>query len=215
LIIIVFLSEKLPCENVRNILGKFPKIIFIRGSPFKEKDLFRAKIRTASKAVIFGTSQSRKSRNAAEDTESLFIYKAIKKCHPGLQIIIEMMNPKNIQFLQTDSENQDPSQCLSDDDFRYELTSLYAAGEMYHSGIVDTLTCQAFYNPHLLTILQQILVGMKQRDYVEMALYDELGITQSNLILKAIPPDYIGVTFEKLFQHFAIEKNLICLGIYR
>ncbi|MEL6802214.1 MAG: hypothetical protein AAFO91_00335 [Bacteroidota bacterium] len=86
---------------------------------------------------------------------------------------------------------------------------------MYHSGIVDILTCQAYYNQHLLTILEQILVGMKQKDYVEMALANELGITQSNLILKRIPPDYVGLTFEKLFQHFAIEKNLICLGLYR
>jgi hypothetical protein len=56
---------------------------------------------------------------------------------------------------------------------------------------------------------------MKQKDYVEMALANELGISQSNLILKKIPPEYVGLTFEKLFRHFATEKQLICLGIYR
>lgn len=115
----VFLSENQPSEKVKTILGKFPKIIFIQGSPFKDKALFRAKIQVASKAVIFGTSQSPgKSRNTDEDTESLFIYKAIKKCNPQLQIIIEMMNPKNLQFLQTEKENMDKTHSPGNDNFR-------------------------------------------------------------------------------------------------
>lgn len=200
---------------MQEIFGKFPKIFYIQGSPFKEKDLDRASIKNASKAVIFGATQSNKSQNVTEDTENLFIYKAIKKCNPKLQIIIEIMNPKNLQFLQIESENGAPGQCLSNDDFRYELTSLYAAGEMYHSGIVDTLTCQAFYNPHLLTILDQILVGMKQHGDREKTPFDDIDIARSNLILKEVPGDFVGQTFGGLFQHYAKEEQLICLGIYR
>jgi len=36
---------------------------------------------------------------------------------------------------------------------------LYSAGEVYIRSIVDTLTAQAFYNPHIVTILSLILVG--------------------------------------------------------
>lgn len=36
---------------------------------------------------------------------------------------------------------------------------MYTAGEVYISSIIDTLTAQACYNPHIVTILQQILVG--------------------------------------------------------
>jgi len=36
---------------------------------------------------------------------------------------------------------------------------MYTAGEVYISSIIDTLTAQACYNPSIITILQQILVG--------------------------------------------------------
>ena len=36
---------------------------------------------------------------------------------------------------------------------------MYTAGEVYISSIIDTLTAQACYNPNIVTILQQILVG--------------------------------------------------------
>ena len=177
--------------------------------------MIRAGIKLSQKAVIFGNPEFKKVQDMSTDSESLFIYKAIKKCAPNVQIIIEMMNPRNLQFLQTPEEVQDPNYNPNEDSFQYELTALYAAGEMYHSGIVDTLACQAFYNPYLLTILQQILVGMKQKGFEEMAMYDGLGLAQSNLILKQIPPEFIGKTFEELFKNFACYKDLICLGIYR
>ena len=39
---------------------------------------------------------------------------------------------------------------------------MYTAGEVYISSIIDTLTAQACYNPHIVTILQQILVGRSE-----------------------------------------------------
>ena len=41
----------------------------------------------------------------------------------------------------------------------YEFYPLYAAGEVYISSTIDTLTCQAYYNPHIVTILQQLLTS--------------------------------------------------------
>jgi hypothetical protein len=41
----------------------------------------------------------------------------------------------------------------------YTHSTIYAAGEVYSSAIVDTLTCQSYFNPHIVTILQQILNG--------------------------------------------------------
>ena len=39
---------------------------------------------------------------------------------------------------------------------------MYTAGEVYISSIIDTLTAQACYNPNIVTILQQILVGRSE-----------------------------------------------------
>jgi len=35
----------------------------------------------------------------------------------------------------------------------YVFSTLFAAGEVYISSIIDTLTAQAFYNPHIVTIV--------------------------------------------------------------
>ena len=39
---------------------------------------------------------------------------------------------------------------------------MYTAGEVYIASIIDTLTAQACYNPNIVTILQQILVGRNE-----------------------------------------------------
>jgi len=39
----------------------------------------------------------------------------------------------------------------------HKYTMLYAAGEVYISSFIDTLTCQAYFNPNIVTILQQLL----------------------------------------------------------
>jgi len=35
----------------------------------------------------------------------------------------------------------------------YTFSTLYAAGEVYIAATIDTITAQAFYNPHVVTIL--------------------------------------------------------------
>lgn len=210
------MCEKFPSNEVELILGKFPHIYFVKGSPSNEKNLLATQIERASKAVIFGSSEFNKDKGETNpDAENMFTYKAIQKYNPDIQIIIEMMIPKNLQFLNEHQSKIYSPMTANNDNFQYEMTSLYAAGEMYHSGIVDILACQAFYNPHLLTILQQILIGVKVENYQEMALYSELGLEQSNLLLREIPCNYVGESFEELFKHFCFEKNLICLGLYR
>lgn len=64
----------------------------------------------------------------------------------------------NIDFLQKNSNDTVTEFCYS---------TLFAAGEVYISSIIDTLTAQAFYNPNIVTILQQILVGRSETSHVD------------------------------------------------
>ena len=83
------------------------------------------------------------------DASNIFIYKAIKRCNSTIQILTELSYQTNIEFLQAKKlEGLD-----------YTIQRLFTAGEVYISSIIDTLTAQACYNPHIVTILQQILVG--------------------------------------------------------
>ena len=156
---IVILSEEKPSE-VWDYINRFPKIIYIKGSPLIAEDLMRANINFADKAVIFaqesGNERGGGSADEMQDAKSIFIYKGIQKINPDVQIMIELIHSSNIEFL-LPKERDNVSE-----ESKMDRTPLYAAGQIYSSNIIDTLTCQTYYNQHLLTILQQFLMGGRQ-----------------------------------------------------
>ena len=64
------------------------------------------------------------------DAESIFIYKSIK-ANKDLQIMTELVYSSNIEFLLPKTSYE----------LDYQYNTLYAAGEVYISSIIDTLTC--------------------------------------------------------------------------
>ncbi|KAL4463512.1 hypothetical protein ABPG72_007613 [Tetrahymena utriculariae] len=208
---IVILSDQKPTQMWDSI-SRFPFITYIQGSPYVKQDLINANVTYADKAVILGQEMTNESNNNEAldqmlDSESIFIYKAIQKLNPKIQIMIELVYPSNIEFLI-------PQEVSHDESFKSELTPLYAAGEVYISTMVDALTCQTFYNPHILTIFQQILTGGNHQQ--EQNLNNEIDkIKQSNLWQIPVPEDYYNKTFGQLFHYLSEQRDLIALGLYR
>ena len=67
----------------------------LKGSPLLGEDLFRANINSADKAVVLGQDMESRSGDSGIidemlDAESIFIYKAIKKCNRNVQIMVEL-----------------------------------------------------------------------------------------------------------------------------
>jgi len=118
----------------------------VNGSPLKQETLLRANINYADKVVILGHDSTikRSQEDDLLDAESIYIYKAIKKCNEDVQVLTELVYNSNIDFLQNDSMHK----------LDYNFSTLYAAGEVYISAIIDTLTCQSYFNPHIGTIIQ-------------------------------------------------------------
>lgn len=83
------------------------------------------------------------------DAEVIYTYKAVRQCNSYVQILTELVFSQNLEFLL-------PSDGTYDD---FIKSTLFAAGEVYSSSIIDTLTCQSYFNHHIVTILQQILNG--------------------------------------------------------
>lgn len=152
-IVIITPLQSIP-SDIWDSISKFPRIFLINGSPLLLEVLRRARVHRADKAVILGqdptSAKSHLINDEMLDAQSIFIYKAIKKCNPELQIMTEMSFSSNIDFLQSRGGGELSEFCYS---------TLFAAGEVYISAIIDTLTAQAFYNPNIVTILQQLLVG--------------------------------------------------------
>ena len=185
---------------------KFPKIRFIKGSPLFSEDLLRTNLEFADKAVIF--RQEKENDDQQEemlDAETVFIYKAIEKVNKKVQVMTELVYSSNIEFLQGQEEFSGA----------YELTPLYAAGEVYISSIIDTLTAQTYYNKHIITILQQLLTSGEETSMAIRALCKNLELDQSNLWQIQVPEDFVNHTFGELFNYLVSEYNVLPLGMHR
>ena len=80
------------------------------------------------------------------------------------------------------------------------------------------LTAQAFYNPNIVTILQQILVGRSDSQHkdFEQHLINQFGdtINNSNLWQIVVPEECFNRTYEHLFKYL-LQQGLVALGLYR
>lgn len=191
----------------------------MEGSALRHETLRQAYIHKADKAVIMGHDSSIASDNIGGgneindemiDAKSIFIYKAIKKLNPTLQILTEIYYSTNIDFLLPKGKTHEG----------FNFSTLYAAGEVYIASTIDTLTAQAFFNPHIVTILQQILVGKGEKksetDNTEneiLKCFDD-KLQQSNLWQILVPEEFVNQNYDKLFKHL-LEKSLIAIGLYR
>ena len=210
---VVILTQDMP-KDLWDSISRFENIILINGSPLNIEDLLRANIEYADKAVILENENSKQNSsydNQMVDSETVFVYKAIKKCNPNIQIMTELAYDSNIEFLLPDEELEK----LEAGNISYESTSVFSAGEVYVSPIIDTLTCQAYYNKHIVTIIHQLLTGGKNASNPTLrSICENVGLKSSNLWQMPIPEKLINKTFLDLYKEFC-EKNIIALGLYR
>lgn len=212
---VVILAQDMP-KDLWDSISRFENIILINGSPLNVEDLYRANIEYADKAVILECENSKCSNYNSEmiDSEAVFIYKAIKKCNSNIQIMTELVYDTNIEFLLPKNELENLNN--NNQKISYETTSLFAAGEVYISSIIDTLTCQAYYNPHIVTIIHQLLTGGKNTSNFTMrGICENVGLRSSNLWQIPVPERFINKTFRDMYTELAEEENLIALALYR
>jgi hypothetical protein len=180
----------------------------VNGSPLKKSTLLKANINYADKVVILGHDSTLNQVVSDEmlDAESIYIYQAVKRVNKDVQILTELVYDSNIEFLLPKyPHNKD-----------YRLSTLYAAGEVYISSIIDTLTCQSYFNKYIVTILQQILKGASEEedDQIGDMMKAHPDLTQSNLWQIPVPQICVGRNFEYLYNTL-LKKKLVCMALYR
>ena len=166
------------------------------------------------------------------DSETLFIYNSIKKINSSIKIITELLFTNNIEFLLSSkylnklyegNKNKLKDKDYSQNDINrmnykispnYELTPVFATGEIYLPSLGDKLLAQMFYNTNLLTIINLILEGdkhiMKKK---EKKLNDMFKLTGSNLFM--IPCEVKNESFGELFKRMITKNGILCIALYR
>ena len=221
---IVILAPSLP-QSLFEAFSRFNRIIFIQGSPLLPENLFRANVVNADKAVILSSGEnkinnkmeseikkSEQNKNFIDDAQTILIYKSLKKCNKNIQIMTELICTSNIEYLLNVENIQ---QLYNKKGSEYEYTSLYASGEIFTPSIIDCLTCQSYFNPHIVTIIEMLLGGQRfNTESKTKKLEDFYGLNNSNLYLIKIPYTQINKAFAE-FYYFLLRHHSIAIALYR
>ena len=198
----------------------YPDIYYMQGNPIKSEDLKKAGVSKAQAVVILSKYTQDNELLEMMDANSIFIYKAIKNESNDTLIIADLISSKAIGFISTLGDEHM-------DIFGYWLNEAFASGELYISSMLDTIICQAFYNPYILNIISQLMLGESSFKFPEEILnrLEQLKYIKSSLNLykikevlekfrynQEVPAS--KMTFKILFE-FLIEKNMIPIGILR
>ena len=260
---IIILSPYIP-QEINDILSKLKNIIFIQGDPLNPENLYRANISTADTAVILSSTYSESNSNDnniagkdenelnnnsnesdknkkenynERDAKTLFIYKSIKKINSSIQIITELLNTNNIEFLHSSSELKklykysrvvkknkkvisdkeiiNDEYNREDENLMYEYTPVYAAGEVFLSTLIDKITGQMQHKEFLYNILNLLIAEPrgpnKSWDQKLNQLFNIL--VNSNLFL--IQCEARNESYGDMFRRLLIKNKMISIGLYR
>ena len=217
-ILIIDKNEHIPSEIWKEI-QYYPDIYFMQGNPIKSKDLHKAGIKKARAVIILSKPTTDVDQVDMVDADTIFIYKAIKNETKNALIIAELVSVNAISFINATNDDSNVRKQ------GYWLSEPFALGEIYISSMLDTLICQAFYNPYITDILQQLIMGSAGSNFAPglRRKMQEKKITQSTLYLLNIN-DELGrlgnrdfpkkVQFKELFQFFS-KNNMVPIGINR
>ena len=198
----------------------FPDIYYMQGNPIKSDDLKKAGVSKAQAVVILSKYNQDNDSLEMMDADSIFIYKAIKNESKKTLIIADLMSVNAIGYLSfAGDENLEL--------YGFWLNEAFASGELYISSMLDTLICQAFYNPYILNIISQLMLGESTFKFPEETLnilnrHKFLNSSLNLFKVKELLEKYKyqstdnsrKISFKIIFE-FLVDKNMIPIGVLR
>ena len=218
-IVIMDKRDHIPSEIWKEI-EYYPDVYYMQGNPMKSRDLKKAGINKAKAVIILSKSSPNNEGSNMVDMDTIFIYKAIQNETKSIMIIAELISVSALSFL--NSENNDENIIKEQG---YWLSPSFAVGEIFIGSMLDTLICQAFYNPFITNIIKQLIMGSAGANFSVnfQNKLNEKKISQSTLYLLSIKDELIrlGVRdiqkkmfYRELFD-ILIKNNMIPIGLYR
>ena len=219
-ILIMDKRDHIPQEIWKEI-EYYPDVYYMQGNPMKTKDLQKAGVKKAKAVIILSKSSSNNETNTnMVDMDTIFIYKAIKNETKAIRIIIELISVSALTFL--NAENSDENIIKEQG---YWLSPSFAVGEIFIGSMLDTLICQAFYNPFITNIIKQLIMGSAGSNFSINFLnkLNDKKISQSTLYLLPIREQLVllgyrdikkNMFYYELFDIF-VKNNMVPIGLFR
>jgi len=139
----------------------------------------------------------------------IFMYKTIEKFYKVPIIVTELASVGAITFLVQDkdenAQKEQHYQCLP-----------FASGEIFVSNLLDSLMCQAYYNPKISEILEQLIMGSANTPRSIMQYYHMMNLSKCSLNLISIPQACTSMYFSDIFEFCVKSKPCkIPIAVYK
>ena len=199
----------------------YPEVYYMQGNPMKTRDLKRAGVKKARAVIILSKLSSNNETNTnMVDMDTIFIYKAIKNETKAIRIIAELISVSAISFLNSEKNDENIIK-----EQGYWLSPSFAVGEIFIGSMLDTLICQAFYNPFITNIIKQLIMGSSGSNFSTNFLnkLNEKKIWQSTLYLLPIREELNRLCYKDIQKNmfyrelfdFFVKNNMVPIGLYR
>lgn len=176
---------------------KFENIYYLKGSILNFQEVFNCAIEE-SYAVLILTAHNKESFTA--DSDAVLGAKFIEMCFPNARVLLELGDESYLRFL-----GNRPRGRL--EELPYTMWPKYISGRCYLSTYLDTLLCQAYYNPELVQILLRLL-GLNKHNDSRLDQYKE------NVLIRTIhvPQVYFKGDSKAERTYGELFNDLLCLN---
>ena len=196
---VVIVSNRAYVEKEWAIIRNIPQVYVVVGNPLRWKNLKSARLSKSSVSVMLTVpAGSMDHEQGIIDKEAILCTLSIKnakrynKCHRDVQIITDLHQETNVQFLDFGDEDEP--------DERIYKAQPFACGEAFSSSMFDSVTSAVFHSPGIMQLLENLIHA-----------------SETNSLCHAVPIDNSGFCNKTFvtFYNSQLVKNSICLGISR
>jgi len=193
-------------------INRFEDIYLIRGSALNPASLEKASAQKAKSIIILVKSMDQRGVKGQErlDADAIFMYKTIEAKYKNVAIVTELESMSTVAFLVKETSNDDIMQRTG-----YYASKPFAAGEIYVGSLLNSLMCQAYYNPKIMDILDQMIMGSANTPADILKVYKQLNLSMCSLNLVEIPKKCTSYAFQNIFEHCVKNYGMVPLGVYK
>ncbi|CAG8590132.1 19125_t:CDS:2, partial [Racocetra fulgida] len=139
-----------------------------------------------------------------QDASAMLVFLNIKAMCKKIDVFVEFVHMDNMKFMSEDASAIDKS-------MQAHHSPAFMAGTCFSLSMLDSIICQSFYQPHIVTIIEQMLFGAPPLHLLS-------GSTcpaPSHSHFYQIPiHSFVGYRYGELFRSM-VQKKVIPLGLYR